>query len=232
MGELTVWVEQGPKATVAAVIRGNAPQDLRLSLQDTLEQIHREARPALESFDGDASAFDASRGLLEACLQEARRSGEPEAKPEKKPRTREQVFFRKFVLWTVVGGLSLAAAAGYAVRAEENAQWSAFVDRLNSEPGVVTTSAEQRGGEYVVRGLRDPLAQDPASIARQVGLDAGRLSSTWEPYQALAPAFVLARAKAAPAPPPGVALRLDGTVLHAAGRRRRRGRRRPGNWRR
>ena len=40
VGELTVWVERGPQAVLAAVIRGNAPEDLRAVFQDALERIH------------------------------------------------------------------------------------------------------------------------------------------------------------------------------------------------
>lgn len=41
VGELTVWVEQGPKAYLAALIRGNPPQEVRSTLQGTLSMIHR-----------------------------------------------------------------------------------------------------------------------------------------------------------------------------------------------
>jgi hypothetical protein len=69
VGELSVWVEQGPYAILAAVIRGNAPQDLRSTLQATLEKIHLEKGKALEGFDGDTSTFESIRPELEDCLQ-------------------------------------------------------------------------------------------------------------------------------------------------------------------
>ncbi len=40
VGDLNVWIEQSPHAILAAVIRGNAPQELRATFQSTLEQIH------------------------------------------------------------------------------------------------------------------------------------------------------------------------------------------------
>jgi OOP family OmpA-OmpF porin len=40
VGDLAVWVERGPQAVLAAVIRGNAPQDLRTVFQEALERIH------------------------------------------------------------------------------------------------------------------------------------------------------------------------------------------------
>ena len=47
VGELTVWIEQGPAAILAAVIRGTPPESLRLHLQDTLTRIHAERADAL-----------------------------------------------------------------------------------------------------------------------------------------------------------------------------------------
>ena len=40
VGELSVWIEQGPHAILAAVIRGTAPPELRTALQEALERVH------------------------------------------------------------------------------------------------------------------------------------------------------------------------------------------------
>jgi hypothetical protein len=69
VGELNVWVESSPAATLAAVIRGQAPYEFRTVLQGALENIHREQSAALESLDGDASAFELAQPHLESCLQ-------------------------------------------------------------------------------------------------------------------------------------------------------------------
>src|SRR5688572_25039762 len=68
VGELTVMVEQGPQALVAAVVRGEAPDDLLLRLQDTLETIHLQFAVALAEFDGDTEPFAAAQPLLEDGL--------------------------------------------------------------------------------------------------------------------------------------------------------------------
>ncbi|HEX8026832.1 MAG TPA: hypothetical protein VF491_00145, partial [Vicinamibacterales bacterium] len=69
VGDLTVWIEQGPHALVAAVIRGTPPGDLRLLLQEATETIHLQLAHAFEAFQGDAHPFDAARPELEACLR-------------------------------------------------------------------------------------------------------------------------------------------------------------------
>jgi hypothetical protein len=69
VGELTVMVEQGPQALLAALIRGTAPKDLRVVFQETIEQIHLAHAQALDEFDGDAIPLEQTRPHLEDCLR-------------------------------------------------------------------------------------------------------------------------------------------------------------------
>src|SRR4030095_4688427 len=69
VGDLTVWIEQGPMAILAGVMRGTAPQELREVFQETLERIHLQYGSSLNEFSGDASKFDGTRPLLEECFQ-------------------------------------------------------------------------------------------------------------------------------------------------------------------
>ena len=55
VGELSVWIEPGPHAIVAAVIRGTAPPDFRGRLQEAVESIHLQFGEVLEAFDGDTA---------------------------------------------------------------------------------------------------------------------------------------------------------------------------------
>ncbi|ETW98582.1 MAG: hypothetical protein ETSY2_42605 [Candidatus Entotheonella gemina] len=68
VGALTGWVERGPKAYLAALIRGNPPQDIRTTLQDTLARLHNEYHDALDEFQGDNTSFATTEPVLEACL--------------------------------------------------------------------------------------------------------------------------------------------------------------------
>lgn len=51
-GELTIWIEQGPQAILAGIIRGNAPKELKFVFQEAIEKIHRQQRKELYAFDG------------------------------------------------------------------------------------------------------------------------------------------------------------------------------------
>lgn len=203
VGELSVWVEQGPFAILAAVIRGNAPQDLHATLQATLEKIHLQQGRALENFQGDTSTFESIRPELEDCLM----SQYHKAK-QKRSHT------GSYLLLAIVAALLLWAAYHFVERQRVNR----FVSRLNNEPGIVITDVKKDHGKYHLYGLRDPLAADPATSIRSSGLDANKVVFTWEPYQALHPQFLLARANAILNPPPTVTFELNNGILVAKGK--------------
>jgi OOP family OmpA-OmpF porin len=68
VGDLTVWIEQGPGATLAAVVRGIAPGDLRTTLSEALEATHARMAGHLEEFSGEVAPFALLDDLLEGCL--------------------------------------------------------------------------------------------------------------------------------------------------------------------
>jgi OOP family OmpA-OmpF porin len=202
VGELSVWIEQGPEAIVAAVIRGNAPRDFRGTLQHAVERVHLQFGGALAEFSGDAQAFDGTRPILEECLHSEFRAGESS-------RSR---------LLPALAAIVLIALAVWGILAwRQNARWSRYVAALRQEPGIVVISTGRSGGKYVVNGLRDPLARNPRQLLAQADLTDADVIGTWEPYQALAKQFVLARAARVLAPPDGVTLDLRSDVLSARG---------------
>jgi outer membrane protein OmpA-like peptidoglycan-associated protein len=207
VGELTVWIEQGPLAILAGVIRGTAPQELREVFQTTLESIHLQYRDALVEFSGDAAPFDATRPLLEDCL-------DSQYDPEKKHATSK----RPLTALVIVSCIILAALVVWAVFAWRDARrWDAYIERLKSEPGIVVTDVGKQQGKYFVGGLRDPLARDPQTFMPDAKVDPRAVVSRWQPFQAMSPEFVLARAQKLLEPPQTVKLSVDNGVLNAEG---------------
>ena len=133
VGELTVWIEQGPHALLAVVVRGTAPATLRAVLQQALESVHAQYAEFLESFNGDAAKFEGARPLLEACLQQQYRA-------------RDEQVRRSSMLPIVAAILILALGAWmfFAVRAR--ARWSGYIQALGAEPGIVVVSTDREGG--------------------------------------------------------------------------------------
>ena len=202
VGELTVWIEQGPAAILAAVIRGTPPESLRLHLQDTLDRIHAERSEALARFTGDAATFATVTPLLEECLRaqfESRRRGVA-------PMT-----------WVLVVAAILITAWWGLSAYQERQRWQTYLSQLATEPGLVVTNSESEGGRYRLTGLRDPLAVDPAILLQDSGIDTSRVESKWQPYYALDPTFLVKRAGFVLSPPQTVQFSLEGSRLTAAG---------------
>src|SRR5262245_44519985 len=204
IGDLLVLVEQGPSAILAGVVRGTPPPSLRAVLQDALESVHRQLSPELKAFRGDAAPFERARPILEGCLVS-------QFKPHEKARSAAR-------RWIAVGVIVLLAIATWLFLGwRERQRWNAYLQALRSEPGIVVVSSGRRDGRFFVDGLRDPLSRDPAQFVAGTGLDSGSFDAQWQPYQALSPDFVLARARDLLQPPRSVTLQLQNGVLTANG---------------
>jgi outer membrane protein OmpA-like peptidoglycan-associated protein len=202
VGELVVWVEQGPRAILAAVIRGNPAPEVRSVLQEALEMIHLEHSSALEAFEGNPAPFTASRPRLTACLMV-------------QPKTRAKTCSP--VLGMALGLVLLGCGWWVSLAVREQRRWSAYVQRLEAEPGIVVTATTKRRGTYLITGLRDPLAIDPVSLLQERELASVKVIGQWKPYQSFHPAFVLIRARHVLQPPDTVTLRLEDGSLYATG---------------
>ncbi len=203
VADLTVRVERGPHAVLACVIRGHAPPAVFAVFQDVVEAVHLELGAELDAFRGDAAPFERACPLLQRCLEsrevERERRGVSPA----------------FVVVASATALALGWWGFTAIRAER--RWSGFLGRLGAEPGLVVVDASRRGAGGTVRGLRDPMAADPESLAAAAGLDSRDVRASWEPYYAFEPLFVEQRARRALRPPPGVALTYRDGALAVSG---------------
>ncbi|MBM3302019.1 MAG: OmpA family protein, partial [Deltaproteobacteria bacterium] len=148
-GELTVVVEEGPLAYLAAVIRGTPPPELRTTFKEALEEIHLTLHGALEEFDGNTAVFQAALPTLTACLQESYSGARKKAFPH-------LTLILVIALAGVAYWIFLGILAG--------ARLDSYVQKLRKEKGIIVVSAERKGDRYFVRGLRDPLAADPSDL--------------------------------------------------------------------
>ncbi|MFA5450613.1 MAG: hypothetical protein WC231_01255 [Dehalococcoidales bacterium] len=74
VGEYAVWIETGQQTALAAVIKGNAPEGLKINFIEALEHIEFEQSQTLLDFNGDPAPFAASKYHLEACLLQDRQN--------------------------------------------------------------------------------------------------------------------------------------------------------------
>jgi outer membrane protein OmpA-like peptidoglycan-associated protein len=203
VGELEVWIEDGPYAIVAAVVRGVAPRILRDRMAETLENIHREYSEQLERFDGDNAPFAGVPRLLSRCLES---------------KFKHELERRGYAYVWAAGALLLLLVSGYVGwRWVQYNRWNQVVEKLRQQPGLVITSFAREGGRYVIRGLRDPLAADPQGFVSAAQVNPAGAEFQWGAYYALDDAIVQQRAAALLAPPPGVTLSVKDGVLRFAG---------------
>jgi len=208
LGDRQVWFEAGAHAVLAVVIRGDAPETLRGDFfSPAIEAIHIEQRELLDPFNGDTEPFEESRPHLESCLQS-----------QYEGRTDPSQFKVPAYLWLLLAAIVIGLGVWGFFAWRDARRWSAYLDRLKSEPGIVVAETGRENGKRYVSGLRDPMAADPQAILRgETPIDPASVVSSWEPYQALEPRFVLARAANLLEPPSSVEMKYDDGKLIASG---------------
>jgi OOP family OmpA-OmpF porin len=204
LGELTIWISRGAELTVAAVIRGNASLAIGDELRSVRERIELSCRDELKRIKGDVRPFAATRPALELLLRTECRA----------PQRRAQVWLGALAALLIAGlvGLGLSERSRHAA---EQRQHAAVVEALQSEPGIVITSADWKGGRGTLAGLRDPLAASPQEILGRRGLPVPVMH--FAPFVSLDPRMIEQRAEGILKPPPTARLTFSEGTLRAEG---------------
>ncbi|MEM9483331.1 MAG: hypothetical protein AAGA83_06520 [Cyanobacteria bacterium P01_F01_bin.116] len=185
LGDLNLWIEAGPQAILACVIRGTAPQELRTLLCENLEKIHLLFNQQLQTFDGDQAMLLGSVPYLQDCLQARFKASQTESTAVSK--------WQKIRRWGTLATIVVALAVWIGMNRQAHQRWLNYVDRVDQQPGIVVINAQHKGGKYYLTGLRDPLATDPAQFLDSAQLDPHSVIMSWEPYFSADPAFMDAR---------------------------------------
>ncbi|MBW4685966.1 MAG: OmpA family protein [Komarekiella atlantica HA4396-MV6] len=202
-GELTIWIEEGPQALLASIIRGKPPQELRLVFQDAIEKIHLKLSQEINDFAGETQPFEASKTYLEACL----------AFKYKNPHKKNYTY-----AWAFLGVTAIASGIWGFFAIREQFRWYAYIEKLNSQPGLVVIDTKQIAGKYFIFGMRDPLAVDPNTLIQQTNLNPKKIISQWKPYLSLEPQFTVKRVEQLLQPPKTVLLQVDNNgILQVTG---------------
>ena len=205
VGELEVWIEQGPGAVLAAVIRGHAPETYRVAMKEALENIQRHYSSALAHFEGDAAPFRPVEEDLTHLLETQFKNDSE--KDRRRPRA-------ALIAGTVILAL-IAIPVGYSIYLLW--EWSRFLKVLRQEPGIVVMSYARDGGRYHVQGFRDPLAANPENLLSSAGIDPKTANLELKPFYSFDDPIVLRRANAFLHPPSGVTLSEKDGQLRAEG---------------
>jgi outer membrane protein OmpA-like peptidoglycan-associated protein len=204
VGELHVWIEEGPDAVIAAVIRGHAPSSYRLAMKEALEEIQQRYASALDSFRGDSGPFRAVHDRLAHLLETQYKE-----KKDRKKTPRAAIAAGVVFLALVVAGLWYVA--------HRWGEWSDFAESLRHQPGFAITSAGEAGGRFRISGFRDPLAADPNQLLLNAGLKPQKADLELRPFYSMDDEMVTKRAVSLLAPPVSVHLAVTGGALQAMG---------------
>ena len=200
IGDLTVMIEPGPDAILAAVVRGIPTSELRLTLKEIIEAIHLQYGHMLDDFDGDADSLTPVLPLMRAGLLE-------NYKRKERSRTR---------MWVIASLLLIGLVAWFAWSFRNYMLWQDYLMALRNEPGLVVTQTSWEEGKYVVEGLRDPMAVEPSTLL-PAALSEDRVEGIWESYLALDSLMIVKRTARQLRAPASVQFRLQNDTLFAYG---------------
>jgi hypothetical protein len=167
VGELKVWIEQGPKTIIAAVVMGDAPFKLKDILKDEILNIHKKYSEEFENFEGDTAPFEQTTQNLENCL----------IQKEKEKKKKPPIFsLGIFAAIAIVLGFFIFKSV------QKNNRWEAFIDQLKIEPGIVLTDYEKSRKSYYLAGLKDSDARDAGEIASVYSVPFEKIKTNWKPF--------------------------------------------------
>ncbi len=207
VGEHTVWIVQGPYALIAAVVKGEAPENLRVDFQQALELIHKDFSVELKDFDGDTSVFGQVDEILTPCLKTHEKRPSQKLSGQKKP-------FWSIGILSIIFILILTWAY---FNYTENKKWSGYTENLKSEPGIIVTETGKKNGQYYIYGLKDRLSADPIRLLNDYNIDRSDVESHWDIYSSLSPDIILLRAENILGKPENVEYHVYGDTLLISG---------------
>jgi OOP family OmpA-OmpF porin len=201
-GDHSVWIEHGPDAIMAAVIRGTPPVKLRTRFRDILDRVHELFATILSDFDGQTEPF----ALIKPDLEEVLVHQVRDAKRAESP-----------LLWVLAAAVLLLAMLGGWQVYTKNRHRQALLSLLRKEPGIIITATEKRNGQLIITGLKDPMVQQVDQWIKDSKIDPADVRFQWKPFMALDNASVQKRANSMLDPPSTVQLEIKDNTLTASG---------------
>ena len=164
VGDLNVWLVHSPDMTLACVVRGSIPLDLRDKFDSVQDEIFSRFAPQIKSFDGSQPNILGVRELLEPCLQLKLKS-EHQQKSTKPP-------LGSFVLLLFI----IFLIGFFGVSNYQKAKIRNDVENLLFvTPGIVTTAVEWKRGRLRVSGVQEIGAEIPFEKMKDYNIDTGKI---------------------------------------------------------
>jgi OOP family OmpA-OmpF porin len=202
-GNLTVFIEHGPSAILAAAVSGSPPIELKDMLSMQLEMLHQNYAPELKNYVGDNSAFEEVEGQLKNCLISQQQP------TEKKP---------KWLTYLLLASFTGAGAYWFYLQHQKEQHWQQLLETIKAQPGIVLTETQKTAHGYLLRGLQDPLAKPATAFIPAELTEALNVGFDFRPYFSIEPEILNTRIQQSLQPPEGVELELNNGTLWARGK--------------
>ena len=211
VGSHTIWIAHGPRAMLACVIFGDAPETLKTQLYDCLDKVRTKYAQQLASFNGDTSEFVSIDLELEPLLQ-VQLNENLSQKQGDIVGTKSDVMsaFLAIVIASVVIFLFFKSM-------DQGSKLSTIHHYLNATPGIVVTNTYWQGGGIVVEGLQDPDAEIPYTLLKEFGIEISTVHLQTTPFRSLEPTMEKQRFIKGFVPPKGVMIELNNGIVRVTG---------------
>lgn len=209
VGDRIVYLEHGPNALLASVVRGVATPAYRRKMREINADLHAAYSGQLDTFDGSAEEIPGLTKLLEQALGREFQSQKAGGKGANKKKLRLLIGALALTGLLLLGYLT---SLGYQKR-----QLNRLLATVAAQPGIVTSQTAAKGGKWIVHGLKDRDALAPTDLAARYGLS-DKVAFQLEPYLSLAPEIVNQRARRVLNIPASVQSDVEGAVLQLRGK--------------
>lgn len=202
VGEMTILIEQGPFAIVAAVIKGMPPADYRVSLMEAIEAVHFNHAIDLEQFDGNTAVFENTGKFLKSCLVSYRKQSEG-GKP-----------------WPLIIMFLIILMASIWFGFQRYSQWkrvAGFAAQLDALPGYHILEFKRSGSLFLVKGFRDFEAPSFRQLESWNIPDTGKIRFELDPIISVEPSMVLLRSEKVLQPSDQILLDYENGILKISG---------------
>ena len=215
-----IFVEIGPHALLAVVIKNYPPAQWKEKIRATLSEIHNNFSSQLEEFNGTMEGFEQTAPYLERLVINLQ-SGHGERISDKKGSTKWLIIVGLIVLIGLGSWIGRGIYNGYT--------WNKFVSLVKNldknEVGLVVTSVEKDTENRVsIKGFRDPtfeismLEERFKNIGQDATASIDSLDLDFTPFFPLSPEYILQLAHAFLSPPDSVDLLVtEERTLEASG---------------
>ncbi len=179
MGDYTIYLVHGPKATIACVIKGVSSPEYLDRVRGILEKIHALKSYEIEHFNGDQSSFSATRPMLEEGLETVYRQ-------DFSGKLKKKGIFLLVIGLLIIG---LMVIPGWLTRHRVHQ----LVSELDSQPGILVSRVDRANGGWQIQGLADPVSIDPETLLSRFSLDPDQVRFGFSPFLSLEPSIMKKR---------------------------------------